>query len=137
MTPSDCPRFASFEQAIAAPQPVEPVYCLHPEKFKTAVQRFLEEFPGDAMHAVKANPAPQVLDLVWASGIRHFDTASLGEVTMIKTRFPAANCHFMSPLRLPSHPIAATALVPRAACAKVCALARWRYRLAQKRRDNQ
>jgi len=103
MTPSDYPRFATFEQAIAALQPVEPVYCLHPEKFKTAAQRFLDGFPGDAMYAVKANPAPQVLDLVWASGIRHFDTASLGEVTTIKTRFPEANCHFMSPLRLPGH----------------------------------
>jgi ornithine decarboxylase len=107
MTPSDYPRFASFEQAIAALQPVEPVYCLHPEKFKAAAQRFLDGFPGDAMYAVKANPAPQVLDLVWASGIRHFDTASLGEVTMIKTRFPAANCHFMAPVRIPGHAKAA------------------------------
>ncbi len=100
---TDIPRFASMEKAISALRPAEPVYCLHPEKFKVAAQRFLDGFPGDAMYAVKANPAPQVLDLVWAAGIRHFDTASLGEVEMIKTRFPEAICHFMSPVRIPGH----------------------------------
>jgi ornithine decarboxylase len=44
---------------------------------------------------------------VWASGIRHFDTASLGEVRLIKTRFPDAVCHFMAPVRLPGHAKAA------------------------------
>ncbi len=99
----DIPRFATVEKVIAALKPSEPVYLLMPEKFKTAAQRFLEGFPGDAMYAVKANPAPHVLELVWASGIRHFDTASLGEVKMIKTRFPEAICHFMAPVRLPGH----------------------------------
>jgi ornithine decarboxylase len=101
--PSDYPRFASFEEAIAGLKPLEPVYCLHPAKFQASAQRFLDGFPGTPMYAVKANPAPQVLDLVWASGIRDFDTASLGEVTMIKTRFPKAVCHFMAPVRIPGH----------------------------------
>lgn len=103
----DLPRFPTVEKAIAALRPTEPVYCLMPAKFKTAAARFLDAFPGDPMYAVKANPAPQVLDLVWASGIRHFDTASLGEVRMIKTRFPDAICHFMAPVRLPGHAKAA------------------------------
>ena len=100
---SDFPRFASMEKAIGALRPAEPVYCLHPEKFKVAAQRFLDGFPGVPMYAVKANPAPQVLDLVWASGIRHFDTASLQEVELIKTRFPEAVCHFMAPVRIPGY----------------------------------
>lgn len=103
----DIPRYPTVEKAIAALKPTEPVYCLRPEKFKTAAARFLEHFPGDAMYAVKANPAPLVVDLVWASGIRHFDTASLGEVRMIKTRYPEAVCHFMAPVRLPGHAKAA------------------------------
>jgi ornithine decarboxylase len=103
----DIPRFSTFEDAIAALKPTEPVYCLQPAKFKTAAQRFLDGFPGDPMYAVKANPEPQVLELVWESGIRHFDTASLGEVKMIKTRFPDAVCHFMAPVRLPGHAKAA------------------------------
>ncbi len=96
-------RFASVEEAIAALKPTEPVYCLMPAKFKAAAERFLKGFPGDPMYAVKANPVPQVLDLVWASGIRHFDTASLQEVRLIKERFPEAICHFMAPVRIPGH----------------------------------
>lgn len=103
----DVPRFPTVENAIAALKPTEPVYCLQPAKFKTAAQRFLDGFPGDPMYAVKANPDPHVVELVWASGIRHFDTASLGEVQMIKTRFPDATCHFMAPVRLPGHAKAA------------------------------
>ncbi|MBU6445051.1 MAG: type III PLP-dependent enzyme, partial [Alphaproteobacteria bacterium] len=73
-------RFASVEEVIERTRPVEPVYVLYPEKFRIAARRFLDSFPGDPLFAIKANPAPQVLDLVWAAGIRHFDTASLQEV---------------------------------------------------------
>ncbi len=95
------PRFASVKDIIARTKPVEPVYVLYPEKIRVAAARFLDSFPGDPLYAVKANPAPQVLDQVWAAGIRHFDTASLHEVELIKTRFPGAHCHFMAPVRLP------------------------------------
>jgi ornithine decarboxylase len=97
------PHFSTVEEAISTLKPLEPVYALHPARFKAAAQRFLDSFPGTPMYAVKANPAPLVLDQVWASGIRHFDTASLGEVRMIKTRFPDAVCHFMAPVRLRGH----------------------------------
>ena len=97
------PRFASVEQAIAELKPVDPIYALMPAKFHAAAKRFLDIFSGEPMYAVKANPAPLVLDQVWAGGIRHFDTASLGEVRMIKTRFPDAVCHFMAPVRLVGH----------------------------------
>jgi ornithine decarboxylase len=107
--PTRIDRFATIEKAIGALKPVEPVYCLFPQKFQIAAKRFLDGFPGDAMYAVKANPVPQVLDLVWAAGIRHFDTASLGEVELIKSRFPDAICHFMAPVRLPGHAKAAFA----------------------------
>jgi ornithine decarboxylase len=97
------PRFSSVEEVIGTMKPIEPVYVLQPAKFQAAAQRFLDSFPGTPMYAVKANPAPLVLDQVWAAGIRHFDTASLGEVRMIKTRFPDAVCHFMAPVRLRGH----------------------------------
>jgi ornithine decarboxylase len=105
--PAHIDRFATIEKAIGALKPVEPVYCLFPQKFHIAAKRFLDGFPGDAMYAVKANPVPQVLDLVYAAGIRHFDTASLGEVELVKGRFPDAICHFMAPVRLPGHAKAA------------------------------
>jgi ornithine decarboxylase len=99
----DIPRYASVEKAIAALKPVDPVYCLHPEKFRVAAKRFLDGFPGDSLYAVKSNPNPRVLDLIYAAGIRHFDTASLGEIERVRARFDDAICHFMAPIRLPGH----------------------------------
>src|SRR5689334_15333475 len=95
------PRFASAENAIDQLKPTQPLYLLQPQKFAAAAKLFLDGFPGTPMYAVKANPAPLVLDQVWAGGIRHFDTASIGEIELIKGRFPEAACHYMSPLRLP------------------------------------
>src|SRR5262249_45998898 len=93
------PRFPSVEKVIERLKPVEPVYVLHPGRFQAAAKRFLDEFPGDTLFAVKANPAPLVLDQVWAAGIRHYDTASLPEIELVRGRFPDAICHFMAPVR--------------------------------------
>jgi ornithine decarboxylase len=93
------PCFASVEDLIEKTRPVLPVYCLFPERFSEAAKRF-REFPGDALYAVKANPSPQVLDHVYAAGTRHFDTASLAEIELIRGRFPDAHCHFMAPVRI-------------------------------------
>jgi ornithine decarboxylase len=95
------PRFASVEKALESLKPGLPLYLLHPDRFRAAADRFLKDFPGDALYAVKANPSPQALDQIWAAGIRHFDSASLGEIELIKNRFPEAICHFMTPVRLP------------------------------------
>ncbi|MGH6876506.1 MAG: type III PLP-dependent enzyme, partial [Rhizomicrobium sp.] len=101
MTDTALPRFATIERLIETLKPVEPVYALFPEKFRIAARRFLDTFPGDTLYALKANPAPPVLELVHASGIRHFDTASLSEIELVRGLFPDAICHFMAPVRLP------------------------------------
>jgi ornithine decarboxylase len=101
VTTETLPRFASVEKAVEQLKPTQPLYLLHPEKFAAVAKLFLESFPGTPMYAVKANPAPLVLDQLWNAGIRHFDTASIGEIELIKGRFPDAVCHYMSPLRLP------------------------------------
>jgi len=101
VTEMTLPRFATVEQLIETQRPNEPVYVLYPEKFRVAAHRFVDAFPGDTLYAVKANPAPQVLDLVYAAGTRHFDTASLPEIELVRGRFPDAICHFMAPVRLP------------------------------------
>ncbi|HTT96626.1 MAG TPA: hypothetical protein VMF58_01140 [Rhizomicrobium sp.] len=93
------PRFASVEKVIERLKPNEPVYVLHPAKFADAAKRFLDHFPGDTMYAIKANPAPLVLDQVYAAGIRHYDTASLPEIELVRGKFPDAICHFMAPVR--------------------------------------
>ena len=79
-------RYPSFAALIEATRPTLPYYTLHPQRFRTAARRFQEYFPGTTMYAVKANPAPHVLDQIYESGIRHFDTASLAEIELIRAR---------------------------------------------------
>ena len=101
------PRFASVFKAIESLKPTEPLYLVHPESFAAAAKQFLDGFPGDVLYAVKANPHPIALTHLWEAGIRHFDTASLGEIEAVKTLFPEAICHFMAPVRLPGQAKAA------------------------------
>jgi ornithine decarboxylase len=96
---AELPRFAGIPDIIEKVNPGRPLYVIHPEKFGIAAKRFVDSFPGDTLFALKANPHPHVLDQVWASGIRHFDTASLPEIELVKDRFPDAICHFMAPVR--------------------------------------
>jgi ornithine decarboxylase len=103
------PRFASGLKAIESLKPTEPLYLIHPAKFAEAAKIFLTGFPGDVLYAVKANPHPVALENLWAAGIRHFDTASLGEIETVKSLFPDAICHFMAPVRLAGHAKAAFA----------------------------
>lgn len=94
------PRFTAIAKAIEAIKPSEPLYLLHPDRFQTAAKTFLTGFPGDVLYAVKANPHPYALQLLWEAGIRHFDTASLGEIQAVKAQLPESICHFMAPVRL-------------------------------------
>ena len=94
------PRYATTQKAIESLKPSEPVYLVRPKKMAAAARQFLDGFPGDVLYAVKANPHPIVIEQLWNAGIRHFDTASLGEIEIIKAVAPAAICHFMAPVRL-------------------------------------
>jgi len=101
------PRFATALKAIESLKPTEPLYLVHPEKFAAAAKQFLDGFPGDVLYAVKSNPHPVALTHLWNAGIRHFDSASLGEIETVKGLFPDAVCHFMAPVRLPGQAKAA------------------------------
>ena len=101
------PCFASSLKAIEGLKPPEPLYLVQPEKISSAAKQFLDGFPGDVLYAVKANPHPVALRQLWDAGIRHFDTASLGEIESVKTLLPEAICHFMAPVRLPGQAKAA------------------------------
>jgi len=94
-------HYPSFASVIEATRPTLPSYVLHPARFRAAVGRFLQSFPGTTMYAVKANPVAHVLDQIYEAGIRHFDTASLAEIELIRGRYPDATCHFMAPVRIP------------------------------------
>ena len=96
----DCPLFASVPEMLRALQPVEPVYCIHPEKYRQAARNFLSGFPGRVLYAVKVNDDHRVLKLLHEGGIRHFDCASLPEIALVQDSCPDSTCYLMIPVWL-------------------------------------
>ena len=91
--------FPSIDAVVARTRPSDPLLCLRPVAITVAAQRFVELFPGDVLYAVKCNPEPRVLRALWAGGVRHFDCASLAEVALVRKLLPAAEVHFMHPVK--------------------------------------
>jgi ornithine decarboxylase len=93
------PRFATVEDVIDELKPGYPVYCLRPHELKRQAEYFLDSFPGRVMYAVKCNPHLVVLQALYDAGIRHFDTASLAEIALVREHLPQADCYFMHPVK--------------------------------------
>jgi ornithine decarboxylase len=92
-------QFDDVRSMVESLRPSYPVYCLRPHVIRQAAQRFLELFPGRVLYAVKCNPHPSVLRALYDAGIRHFDTASLPEIALIREGFPDAGVYFMHPVK--------------------------------------
>lgn len=81
-------------------RPVEgPVACARPDRLTIAATWFQNNFPGEVLYAVKANPSPWVIDTLYAAGMRWFDVASLPEVELVSARCPGATMAFMHPVK--------------------------------------
>jgi len=85
--------------AIAMQHPVQPVTLLRPHAARRAARFFAEKFPGRSLYAVKANPSPDLLRILWDSGVTHYDVASLGEVRLVHETLPEAVICFMHPVK--------------------------------------
>lgn len=93
------PNFATVEDVVEELKPGYPVYCLRPAELKRQAHYFLDTFPGRVMYAVKCNPHLAVLQALYDAGIRHFDTASLAEIALVREHLPQADCYFMHPVK--------------------------------------
>ena len=93
------PNFATVEDVVEELKPGYPVYCLRPAELKRQANYFLDSFPGRVMYAVKCNPHLAVLQALYEAGIRHFDTASLTEIALVREHLPQADCYFMHPVK--------------------------------------
>ncbi len=93
------PNFATVEDVVDELKPGYPVYCLRPAELKRRASFFLDAFPGRVMYAVKCNPHLIVLKALYEAGIRHFDTASLPEIALVREHLPQADCYFMHPVK--------------------------------------
>jgi ornithine decarboxylase len=84
---------------IAKRRPVQPVTLLRPHAARRAARFFSEKFPGRSLYAVKANPSPDLLRLLWENGITHYDVASIAEVRLVAETLPQAVLCFMHPVK--------------------------------------
>jgi ornithine decarboxylase len=80
-------------------RPVQPVTLLRPHAARRAARFFVEKFPGRSLYAVKANPSPDLLKILWDSGVTHYDVASIGEVRLVAETLPEAVLCFMHPVK--------------------------------------
>jgi ornithine decarboxylase len=84
---------------VRALRPDEPITLLRPHAATRAARFFIEKFQGKSLYAVKANPSPRLLELLWDAGITHYDVASLGEVRLVNKFLPDAKLCFMHPVK--------------------------------------
>ncbi len=92
-------EFPDALAVVRALRPDEPITLLRPHAAARAARFFAEKFPGKSLYAVKANPSPSLLQVLWDSGITHYDVASLGEVRLVHKFLPDATLCFMHPVK--------------------------------------
>ena len=91
--------FPDTPSVAMALEPSYPVYCVRPEVLENSARRFISQFPGTVLYAVKCNPHRIVLDALYRGGVRHFDTASLPEIAQICESYDDAKAYFMHPVK--------------------------------------
>ncbi|MGQ0590475.1 MAG: type III PLP-dependent enzyme [Sphingosinicella sp.] len=85
--------------ALAKLRPVQPVTLIRPHAARRAARFFVERFPGRSLYAVKANPSPDLLRILWEEGVTHYDVASIAEVRLVAETLPEAVLCFMHPVK--------------------------------------
>ena len=84
---------------VASQRPVQPVTLIRPHAARRAARFFVDNFPGRSLYAVKANPSPDLLRLLWDNGVTHYDVASIAEVRLVAETLPRAVQCFMHPVK--------------------------------------
>src|SRR5206468_11820520 len=72
---------------------------IRPHAARRAARFFVEKFPGRSLYAVKANPSPDLLRILWEEGVTHYDVASIAEVRLVAATLPGAVSCFMHPVK--------------------------------------
>ncbi|MEL7041164.1 MAG: type III PLP-dependent enzyme [Pseudomonadota bacterium] len=99
LRPYGVPTFRTAHDAISAYAGDDHVYALYPRRIERAARTFVSGFPGQVLFAVKANPHPSLLNILWREGVRQFDVASLREISLIQALFPEAKMYLMNPVK--------------------------------------
>ena len=79
--------------------PERPVAFARPAAVAVAARWFQDNFKGEVLYAVKANPSPWVIETLAATGVTSFDVASTAEIELVATHAPGARMSFMHPVK--------------------------------------
>ena len=99
LQPYGLPTFNTAADAVAAYQGDDQIYALYPRKIEAAARQFVNGFPGHVLYAVKSNPHPSLLQILWNEGIKRFDVASIREIDLVKGLLPKAELFLMHPIK--------------------------------------
>jgi ornithine decarboxylase len=94
--------FPDASAVAGALTPDEPVIVNRPHAAARAARFFATKFPGKSLYAVKANPSPDLIRVLWDNGITHYDVASIAEVRMVRSTLADATLCFMHPVKTAS-----------------------------------
>lgn len=95
-------QYQDAPAVVRALTPDEPVILNRPHAAARAARFFATKFPGKSLYAVKANPSPDLVQILWDNGITHYDVASIAEVRMVRGVLPEATLCFMHPVKTAS-----------------------------------
>ena len=79
--------------------PERPVALVRPDAVALAARWFQDNFKGDVLYAVKANPSPWVIETLARNGVAAFDVASVPEIELVAAHAPSARVAFMHPVK--------------------------------------
>ena len=99
LQPYGLPTYNMSADAIADYQGDDQIYALYPRKIERAARTFASGFPGQVLYAVKANPHPSLLQILWNEGVHQFDVASIREIDLVRGLFPTATLFLMHPVK--------------------------------------
>ena len=69
--------------------PERPVALVRHDAVALAARWFQDNFKGDVLYAVKANPSPWVIETLAKAGVMKFDVASVPEIELVAEHAPA------------------------------------------------
>ena len=93
------PTYHDSLDLVRERSPERPVALVRPDSTAVAARWFQDNFKGDVLYAVKANPSSWVIETLWANGVRGFDVASMPEVELVAKHAPGAKMAFMHPVK--------------------------------------
>lgn len=99
LQPYGLPTYQTAQDAISAYEGDDHIYALFPRQIERAARTFMTGFSGHVLYAVKANPHPSLLAILWGEGVRRYDVASMREIDLVQGLLPDAELFLMHPVK--------------------------------------